>query len=47
MIAIVMCLVLLIICLDHLNLYVVCINGRMYFCYSGFYVVSNECDEPT
>ena len=24
-----------------------CINGRRYVCCSEFYVVSNECDEPT
>ena len=33
--------------LDHLKLYVVCINGRRYVCCNECYVVSNECDEPT
>ena len=33
--------------LDHLKFCVVCINGRMYVCCGEFYVVSNECDEPT
>ena len=33
--------------LDHLKLYVVCINSRRYVCYNDCYVVSNECDEAT
>ena len=33
--------------LDHLKLYVVCINGRRYVCCNECYVVANECDEPT
>ena len=33
--------------LDHLKLYVVCINGGRYVCCSEWYVFSNECDEPT
>ena len=33
--------------LDHLRLYVLCINGRRYVCCSECYVVSNEYDEPT
>ena len=33
--------------LDHLKFYVVCINSRRYVCCSEFYVVSNECNEPT
>ena len=33
--------------LDHLKLCGVCINGRRYVCSSEWYVVSNECDEPT
>ena len=33
--------------LDHLRVWVVCINGRMYVCCSECYGVSNECDEPT
>ena len=33
--------------LDHLNLCVVCINGRMYVCCGECYGVSDECDEPT
>ena len=33
--------------LDHLKLYVVCINGRIYVCCSECNVVSNECYEPT
>ena len=32
---------------DHLKFCVVCINGRMYVCCGGCYVVSNECDELT
>ena len=32
---------------DHLKFCVVCKNGRMYVCCSEYYVVSNECDEPT
>ena len=32
---------------DQLKFYVVCINGRRYVCCSKWYVVSNECDEPT
>ena len=34
-------------CLDHLKLCDVCINGRRYVCCSECYVVSNKCDEPT
>ena len=30
--------------LDHLKLYVVCIDGRMYVCCSKCNVVSNECN---
>ena len=33
--------------LDHLKLYVVCINSRSYVCCSECYVVSIECAEPT
>ena len=33
--------------LDHVNVCVVCINGRRYVCCREYYVVSNECDEPT
>ena len=33
--------------LDHLKFCVVCINGRMYVCFSECNVGSNECDEPT
>ena len=33
--------------LDHLKLYVVCINSRRYVCCSECDVVSNECNEPT
>ena len=33
--------------LDHLKLYVVCIDGRRYVCCSECYGVSNECDETT
>ena len=33
--------------LDHLKLYVVCLNDGRYVCSSECYVVSNECDEPT
>ena len=33
--------------LDHLRLWVVCINGRRYVCCSECYGVSNKCDEPT
>ena len=33
--------------LDHLNLCVVCINGRRYVCCSECIVVSNECNDPT
>ena len=33
--------------LDHLKLYVVCIDDRMYVCCSECNVVSNECNEPT
>ena len=29
------------------KLCVVCIHGRMYVCCGEYYVVSNECDEPT
>ena len=46
MFSIVICLVLLI-CLDHLKLCVVCINSRSYVCCGECYVVSNVCDEPT
>ena len=33
--------------LDHLKFCVVCINGRRYVCCSEYYIVSNECNEPT
>ena len=33
--------------LDHLKLFVVCINGRRYVCCSECNVVPDECDEPT
>ena len=33
--------------LDHLKFCVVCIHGRRYVCCDEWYVVSNECDEPT
>ena len=33
--------------LDHFKFCVVCINGRRYCCCSEWYVVTNECDEPT
>ena len=33
--------------LDNLKFYVVCINGRRYVCRSEYYVVYDECDEPT
>ena len=33
--------------LDHLKFNVKSINGRMYVCCSEYYVVSNECYEPT
>ena len=33
--------------LDHLKFCVVCINGRMYVCFSECNVVSNECNEST
>ena len=33
--------------LNHLKFCVVCINGRIYFCYSECYVISNKYDEPT
>ena len=33
--------------LDHLKFWVVCINVRRYVCCGEWYVVSNECDEPT
>ena len=33
--------------LDHLKFCVVCINSRSYVCCGEWYVVSNECDEPT
>ena len=33
--------------LDHLKLYVVCINGRRYVCCSEYFVSSNKCGEPT
>ena len=33
--------------LYHLKFYVVCIDGRRFFCCSGSYVVFNECDEHT
>ena len=32
--------------LDHLKLWVVCIDCRMYACCSECNVVSNECKEP-
>ena len=32
--------------LDHLKLYVVCIDGRRYVCCSECNVFSNECNEP-
>ena len=35
------------VCIVHLKLCVVCINGRRYVCCSECNVVSNECDEPT
>ena len=47
MFAIVICLVLLIVYLDNLKFYVVCINSRRYVCCSECDVVSNECNEPT
>ena len=47
MFTIVMCLVLLICTFDHLKFCVVCINGRMYICYSECYVVSSDGDKPT
>ena len=46
MFVIVMCLVLYIY-LDHLQIYVVCINGRRYVFCSECNVVSNECNEHT
>ena len=33
--------------LDHLKFWVVCIDGRIYFCCSECNVVTNECNEPT
>ena len=33
--------------LDHLNFYVVCVNGRRYVSCSKCNVVSNECNEST
>ena len=33
--------------LDYLKFCIVCINGRMYVCFSECYCVSDECDEPT
>ena len=47
MFAIVMCLVLVIMYIDHLKFDVVCINSRRYVCCGECYVVFNECDEPT
>ena len=35
------------VCLDHLKLCIVCMNGRRYGCCSKCNVVSNECNEPT
>ena len=35
------------VCLDHLKVCVVWINGRRYVCCSECNVVSDECDEPT
>ena len=32
---------------DHLKLYMVCINSQIYDCWSEYYVVSNERDDPT
>ena len=32
--------------LDHLQLYLVCINGRRYVCCSECYVISDDCDKP-
>ena len=32
---------------DHLKLFVVCVNGRTYVCCGECYVLSDECDEPT
>ena len=33
--------------IDHLKLCVVCVYGRRYVCRGEYYVVSNECDEPS
>ena len=33
--------------LDHLKFCVVCVNDRRYVCDNEYYVVSNECEEPT
>ena len=33
--------------LDHLKFCLVCVYGRRYVCCGEFYVVSNECYEPT
>ena len=35
------------VCLYHLKLCVMCIDGRRYVCCSECNVVSNECNEPT
>ena len=33
--------------LDHLRFCAGCINGRRYVCCGEYYIISNECDEPT